>query len=103
MRIISVVKHVGSLVFPGARERSVHVGVIKILFHTYRQALSARADLTKYFGKMQIKRLKGGYGLYTRSDSNTIHRSRYYRNRRKNRGGTTNSPIGIRFGCRWQH
>ena len=104
MRIISVVKHVGIRRFPGDKEVSVHMGVTKILFQRYMQAFHARADLKKYFGRMEIKKLKGGYGLYTRSDSHSIYASRYYRKRRKmRRSGPTNSPIGIRFGCRGQH
>lgn len=72
--------------------------VEKMLFTSYLNALSARALLKKTFGKMEIKPIKGGYGLYTRSDSQTIHASRYHHRRRKNRGGRTNSPIGVRFG-----
>jgi len=101
MRIISVVKRVGIRRFPGDKELSVHMTVTKILFGSYMQALYARADLRKYFGKMEIKRLKGGYGLYTRKNSLNTH---FYRNRRrKTRSGPTNSPIGVRFGGRGQH
>jgi hypothetical protein len=82
----------------------------KMLFSSYLSALSARAMLSKHFGKMEIKHLKGGYGLYTRSKSYAVHNMRHHRKKvsrgticRALHGGRTNSPIGIRFGSRGQH
>jgi hypothetical protein len=72
--------------------------VEKMVFTSYTDALNARALLKKHFGKMEIKPILGGFGLYTRSDSSSIHMSRYHHRRRGSHGGRTNSPIGVRFG-----
>ena len=57
--------------------------VEKMLFDTYKDALTARSMIRKHFGPMEIKRIKGGYALYTRTRSHYSRpRSRYFRNRR---------------------
>lgn len=43
--------------------------VEKLTFSTYVEALNARAMVKKYFGPMEIKEIKGGFALYTRSKS----------------------------------
>lgn len=65
MRIVTVkekfVKHPGQQWFS-------EMYVEKLAFATYERAKRVRAMLRKYFGPMEIKRVKAGYALYTRSD-----------------------------------
>ena len=52
--------------------------VVKPTWSTYQKAATARAYLKAHFGPMEIKRVEGGYALYTRC-TRTIARYRRYR------------------------
>jgi hypothetical protein len=50
--------------------------VVKPTWSTYQKAATARAYLKHHFGPMEIKKVEGGYALYTRCISHyASHRS----------------------------
>jgi hypothetical protein len=47
--------------------------VVKPTWSTYGRAATARAYLKAHFGPIEIKRVEGGYALYTRCNRTKAH------------------------------